>query len=413
MSNHRTDELATRFRALANPHRLTVFRRLSTCCPPGTVCSLEDATRLAVGDLGADLDLAPSTVSHHLKELVQAGLVRRERRGRTVECWVEPRVLAELASFFAPPNAIPEESPMNPKSSCCGPSASPSETSCCGPEASLGEQDALRHSVRTVYAGVATASDRGEASGCAPSCCGVSDDEAINTLISTRLGYSAADVLSVPAGADMGLGCGNPKAIAALRPGEVVLDLGSGGGFDAFLAAAEVGPTGRVIGVDMTPEMITKARRNAERGSYAQVEFRLGEIEHLPVADDTADVILSNCVINLSPDKAQVFREAFRALKPGGRLAISDVVATAELPEEIRRDERLVAGCMGNASRVEEVERFLAAAGFERIRVAPKDESRAFIRDWAPGRGVEDYLVSATIEAVKPFPAARAASHGR
>ncbi|MEQ1570640.1 MAG: arsenite methyltransferase [Myxococcota bacterium] len=274
--------------------------------------------------------------------------------------------------------------------------------SCCGPAVDQSDHDEVRQSVRAAYAGVANASDAGQATGAAQSCCGVSDDTAIQTLISTRLGYDRRDLLSVPAGADMGLGCGNPKAIAALRPGEVVVDLGSGGGFDAFLAAAEVGPTGRVIGVDMTPEMVTKARKNATRGEYAQVEFRLGEIEHLPVADDTADVILSNCVINLSPDKAQVFREAYRVLKPGGRLAISDVVATAELPAEMRADPQLVAGCMGNASLVEEVESFLARAGFEQIRVAPKDESKDFIRDWAPGRGVEDYVVAATIEAIKP-----------
>jgi arsenite methyltransferase len=409
MSNYRSEELAAQFRALSNPHRLAVFRRLSTCCPPGTACTVDEATRVCVGDLGADLDIAPSTVSHHLKELAQAGLVRRERRGRTIECWVEPEVLERLATFFSPePTPVLKENPMNDDSSCCGPaaapSAKPSTSSCCGltVEAAT-EQDALRQTVRTVYAGVAKANDAGQATDCAPSCCGVSDDGAINTLISTRLGYSQLDLLSVPEGADMGLGCGNPKAIAALQPGEVVVDLGSGGGFDAFLAAAEVGPTGRVIGIDMTPEMISKARKNAERGKYAQVEFRLGEIEHLPVADDTADVILSNCVINLSPDKGRVFREAFRVLKPGGRLAISDVVATAELPAEMRDDAQLVAGCMGNASRIEEVEGFLVGAGFEQIRIAPKDESKDFIRDWAPGRGVEDYVVSASIEAVKPL----------
>jgi SAM-dependent methyltransferase len=230
----------------------------------------------------------------------------------------------------------------------------------------------------------------------------VSDDVAINTLISTRLGYTVEELAQVPSGADMGLGCGNPKAIAALTPGEVVVDLGSGGGFDCFLAATEVGETGRVIGIDMTPDMLSKARGNAARGRYNNVEFRLGEIEHLPVADNTVDVIISNCVINLSPDKAQVFRDAFRALKPGGRLAISDVVATVELPEEMRNDEQLVAGCMGNASLIGDIEGYLAEAGFTDISITPKDESREFIKDWAPGRGVEDYVVSAYIEAVKP-----------
>jgi len=234
------------------------------------------------------------------------------------------------------------------------------------------------------------------------SCCGVSDDASINTLISTRLGYSAVDLVQVPRGADLGLGCGNPKAIADLQPGEVVVDLGSGAGFDCFLAAHEVGSTGQVIGVDMTPEMISKARSNAVRGQFDQVQFRLGEIEHLPVSDGTADVIISNCVINLSPDKPQVFREAFRILKSNGRLAISDVVATIELPESMRQDKALIAGCMGNAALIGDLEEAMADAGFVDIRIAPRDESREFIRDWAPGSGVEEYVLSATIEARKP-----------
>jgi len=268
------------------------------------------------------------------------------------------------------------------------------------------EQDDHRQKVRSAYAKVAQAESAGDCCGVESSCCGVSDDQAINTLISTRLGYSTAQLTSVPGGADMGLGCGNPGAIASLKPGEVVVDLGAGGGFDCFLAAQEVGEHGRVIGIDMTPDMLSKARQNAARGQYTNVEFRLGEIEYLPLADASADVILSNCVINLSPDKPQVFREAFRVLKPGGRLAISDVVATVELPEAMRQDEQLIAGCMGNASLIEELEQMITAAGFSGVRIAPKDESRAFIRDWAPGRGVEDYVVSATIEAVKAIPAA-------
>ncbi len=285
---------------------------------------------------------------------------------------------------------------MSEKEQCCTPS-------CCAPEVTLTDApDAHRQGVREAYAQVAQANNENSACGVGASCCGVSDDAAINTLISTRLGYSEADLLAVPEGADMGLGCGNPKAIASLQPGEVVVDLGAGGGFDCFLAAAEVGSEGRIIGVDMTPDMLSKARGNAVKGKFSNVEFRLGEIEHLPIADETADVIISNCVINLSPDKAQVFRDAFRVLKQGGRLAISDVVATVELPEEMRNDQQLIAGCMGNASLIEELETIMADAGFTDIRIQPKDESRDFIRDWAPGRGVEDYVVSATIEAVKP-----------
>jgi ubiquinone/menaquinone biosynthesis C-methylase UbiE len=217
-----------------------------------------------------------------------------------------------------------------------------------------------------------------------------------------QIGYSPEELQAVPAAADLGLGCGNPQAIAALQPGETVLDLGSGGGFDCFLAARQVGPDGRVIGVDMTAEMVAKARNNAQEADYNNVEFRLGEIEHLPVADGSVDVILSNCVINLSPDKPQVFREAFRVLRPGGRLAISDVVATAPMPEAVRSDLALYAGCLAGAATIEELETALRSAGFDQIRIQPKEESRHFIRDWAPGRGIEDYLVSAGIEAVKP-----------
>lgn len=280
------------------------------------------------------------------------------------------------------------------------------ESNCCSPEQTetdANSHDDHRQAVRSSYAKVAQASNEGACCGPEASCCGVSDDDAINTLISTRLGYDEADLAAVPEGADMGLGCGNPRAIASLKAGETVLDLGSGGGFDCFLAAQEIGSSGRVIGIDMTPDMLSKARANAAKGQYDNVEFRLGEIEHLPVADATVDVIISNCVINLSPDKAQVFRDAYRALKPGGRLAISDVVATVELPEAMRNDAALIAGCMGNASLIEELESFMLGAGFTDVRIEPKDDSRDFIRDWAPEHNVTDYVVSANIEAIKPM----------
>ncbi|MDX1823764.1 MAG: arsenite methyltransferase [Thiohalomonadales bacterium] len=282
--------------------------------------------------------------------------------------------------------------------SCCDHGSSPVTTN----RPSQQKADAVRNHVRSNYAKVAEASNAGSCCGVESSCCGVSDDIDINTLNSLRLGYSQEDLDSVPSGADMGLGCGNPRAIAALQPGQVVLDLGSGGGFDAFLAAREVGTNGRVIGVDMTPEMISKARTNADTAQLDNVEFRLGEIEHLPVADNTIDVIISNCVINLSPDKAQVFQDAYRVLKPGGRLAISDVVATIDLPEELRSDPMLYAGCMAGALRIENLATLLHESGFVDIQITPKDESREFIREWAPGHGVEDYVVSAYIQAVKP-----------
>ncbi|MDQ1245892.1 MAG: arsenite methyltransferase [Actinomycetota bacterium] len=273
--------------------------------------------------------------------------------------------------------------------------------------------DEVRHAVRERYAQAAAA----ETSCCGPTadagaCCAA---EANPEDISGQLGYSAADTAAVPDGANLGLGCGNPTAIAALRPGETVLDLGSGAGFDAFLAARAVGPDGTVIGVDMTAQMVTKARANADTGDYNNVEFRLGEIEHLPVADASIDVILSNCVINLSPDKQTVFNEAFRVLKPGGRLAIADVVASAELPPDILNDLALYAGCIGGAATVTAVDAMLTTAGFTDVRIEPKDESKTFMAAWAPGRNITDYVVSATIEASKPpivddRPASRKAS---
>ena len=218
--------------------------------------------------------------------------------------------------------------------------------------------------------------------------------------ITEAIGYEPDRASDVPDGANMGLGCGNPNAIAALEEGETVLDLGSGGGFDCFLAADAVGESGRIIGVDMTPEMIEKARENAR--SYETVEFRLGEIEHLPVADETVDVVISNCVVNLSPDKPQVFRDAYRVLRPGGRLAISDVVQTAPFPPDVRTDPDSLAGCIAGASTIDALETMLAEVGFEDVRIDPKEESESFIREWDDERDLSEYIVSATIEARKP-----------
>ena len=264
----------------------------------------------------------------------------------------------------------------------------------------------IRQAVRERYGNVATLTSAGcgESTSCCggtTSCCG---ESAVATAqeIALALGYSQDEVTAVPEGANMGLGCGNPPALAALQAGETVLDLGSGGGFDCFLAARYVGPTGHVIGVDMTPEMLAKARRHATEADCTTVEFRLGEIEHLPVADQSVDVILSNCVINLSPNKAQVFAEAFRVLKPGGRLAIADVVATAPLPAEVRHDLALYTGCVAGAALVDEVEQMLRQAGFTEIDIRPKDESKTFIRDWIPGSPIADYVMSATVAATRP-----------
>lgn len=251
--------------------------------------------------------------------------------------------------------------------------------------------DEQRRAVRRRYARIATESS---------SCCGGDADCA--SVATQQRGYSADEVAAVAEGANLNLGCGNPKAIAALQPGETVLDLGSGAGFDCFLAAQEVGEYGQVIGVDMTPEMVEKARENVAKNETTNVEFRLGEIEHLPVADGTVDVVISNCVVNLSPDKPQVFREAYRALRPGGRVAISDVVLTAELPADVHDDPESIASCIAGASPIPALERMLADAGFEGVRIEPKAESAEFIREWDAERDVSDYVVSATIEAEKP-----------
>ncbi|WP_126427065.1 arsenite methyltransferase [Brevibacillus marinus] len=258
-------------------------------------------------------------------------------------------------------------------------------------------KDQIRQHVRNRYKHIALQEvNAGNCCSTSSACCGSP------TEISSKLGYSAEELVAVPEGANLGLGCGNPQAIAELKPGEVVLDLGSGGGFDCFLASRQVGETGRVIGVDMTPEMVSKARANAAKGGFSNTEFRLGEIEHLPVADQSVDVIISNCVINLSPDKPQVFREAYRVLKAGGRLAISDVVLTAELPPAIKNDLDAYSGCLAGAASIDEWKMILEQNGFTEITIEPKDESRTFIQDWLPGSNIEDYLVSAIIKAVKP-----------
>ncbi len=259
-------------------------------------------------------------------------------------------------------------------------------------------QDTIRTSVREQYGKVAESTQQGCACS-STACCGEFPADA--DKVSLRLGYTEQDINAIPQGANMGLGCGNPSAIASIKAGETVVDLGSGGGFDCFLASPRVGPSGRVIGVDMTPQMISKARKNADEGGYQNTEFRLGEIENLPVADNSVDVIISNCVINLSPDKQSVFNEAYRVLKQRGRLAISDIVALGEIPDAMKQDVELYAGCVSGASTVAEIKSFLANAGFQEISISPESKSSDGRSD-APGdRKVEDYIFSASIAAVK------------
>lgn len=292
------------------------------------------------------------------------------------------------------------------------------------PTSSTPDAEALREAVRARYRAIATgettlnednksadANDTGGSCCCSPKpaadanaaatpqqsgCCSTLDAQA------KMLGYSAADLAAVPEGANLGLGCGNPVAIASIRPGQVVLDLGAGAGFDAFLAVREVGPTGRVIGVDMTPEMVSKGRANARKSGYANVDFRLGEIEALPVADATVDVIISNCVINLCPDKRPVYREAFRVLKPGGRIVVSDVVAREALSDEVKKDFALYSGCLSGATLLSDLEKILAEAGFVDVVIRPKGNSDEVITSWESKRGFEEKVFAAEVTAKKP-----------
>lgn len=278
--------------------------------------------------------------------------------------------------------------------------------------------DEIRQAVRKAYEKVAKATNAPagasqEASCCSPSgnpavinpgsSCGCSGSGLSLEQMSAAIGYTKADVDSVLEGSNMGLGCGNPVALASLKPGETAVDLGSDGGFDCFLAAKQVGETGRVIGVDMTPEMVSKARKNAEKMCTGNVEFRLGEIEHLPVGDNSADIIMSNCVVNLSPDKLGVYSDAYRILKPGGRLAISDILATAPLPEKTKKDLALLSACVGGAETFTDTEKMLKRVGFQDITIKPNNNNRRLLREWDPAISINaaDYVVSATIEAVK------------
>lgn len=254
-----------------------------------------------------------------------------------------------------------------------------------------------RSDVRNHYGQLAQQLDSCSGTGCCAS--GAEAPVALREA-ARLLGYSEADVDALPANETMTLGCGNPVAVAALKPGETVLDLGSGAGFDSMLAADRVGPTGRVIGVDMTPAMLDKARTAARDRPH--VEFRLGEIEHLPVADGEVDVIMSNCVINLSPQKDRVFAEAYRVLRSGGRLSISDTVRLKALEGTPWEGEEHISACIAGSVAVSELEDLLASAGFIDVRVVLKEGLADAIATWAPGRGLEAYIGSALIEARKP-----------
>ena len=274
------------------------------------------------------------------------------------------------------------------------------------------KEEQIRKAVRESYGKIAVK----EATGCGPatSCgcgCGSTQD-----IVSKAIGYSDEEIKAVPEGANLGLGCGNPTALASLKEGEVVLDLGSGAGFDCFLAADKVGESGRVIGVDMTAEMIEKARENARKGDYRNVEFRLGEIENLPMADNSVDVVISNCVINLSPDKKRVYEEAFRILKPGGRVMVSDIALLKELPAALKGNIAAYVGCVAGATTREEYLATVAAVGFKDVEIVNEVNVKGLYAEATISFGLtedeiteeqlreaEDSMISMQIQAFKPI----------
>ncbi len=233
------------------------------------------------------------------------------------------------------------------------------------------------------------------------SCCETAPAEVSSSDSSQQFVYTEENIRNAPEGSYLGLGCGNPLSKAVVKSGETVLDLGSGGGFDCFLAARQVGEGGLVIGVDMTPEMVSKARENSQRAGYGNVEFRLGEMENLPVADESVDIAISNCVINLSPDKPRVYSEVSRVLKPGGRLVVSDMVSRAPVPDDIQKDPDLYVGCIAGASFVDDLKNMLSHAGFQEIRIQFKEGGHKTADERVTKSNIRDFISSATVEAVK------------
>ncbi len=357
----------------------------------------EQVTLVLEGSLIFEFDNQPPvTVGRGEVVAIPSGLPHAVRAGTNgadaVDAWSPPR---EGCTRVGPSRAA---GPV-----CC-------DDACCS-SAAASSPDSVRESVREGYATIA----RGGACGSGGGCCGVATGAPGAAELARAVGYGDEELAATPEGANMGLSCGNPTALATLRPGEIVLDLGSGGGFDCFIAGPRVGSAGRVIGVDMTPDMVGKARRNA--GAYAKqsglsnVEFRLGEIENLPVADASVDVVISNCVLNLSPDKPRVWREIARVLKPGGRVAVSDLALIRPLPDSVKADIQALIGCVAGAVLLEETKAMAAAAGLSDIVLTPKPEYIGAMTGWQDplyrkiveklpaGSKTSDYITSLDVSA--------------
>jgi SAM-dependent methyltransferase/protein-tyrosine-phosphatase/quercetin dioxygenase-like cupin family protein len=328
----------------------------------------EQITLVLEGSLIFEFDNQPPiTVGRGEVVAIPSGLPHAVRSG--------PNGADAIDAWSPPREGFAREGPSAAAGSTC------SDDVCCSPSLAP-SPDSVRESVREGYAAIA----RGGACGSGGGCCGVAAGAPGAAELARAVGYGDEELAATPDGANMGLSCGNPTALATLRPGEVVLDLGSGGGFDCFIAGPKVGPAGRVIGVDMTPEMVSKARRNAgpytKQSGLNNVEFRIGEIENLPVADASVDVVLSNCVLNLSPDKPRVWREIARVLKPGGRVAVSDLALLRPLPDSVKTDVQALIGCIAGAVLVEETRTMAAAAGLSDIVLTPKPEYIDAMTEW-------------------------------
>ena len=382
-------------KALSDPTRLSLVACIAKC---GRGCSVGEVAECCSVDL--------SVVSRHLALLAQTGVLEATKEGRTVRYRVRYSELAgqlrSLASAIQ--ECAPEPETTAASDACC-------DDGCCATDTVATTTDEVRDQVRAGYATIA----RG-AHGAGGGCCGPSGTLTAATLAQS-VGYGEAELALSPDGANLGLSCGNPTALASLRPGEVVLDLGSGGGFDCFIAGPKVGASGRVIGVDMTPEMITRARKNLasyrERSGLDNVEFRLGEIEALPVADASVDVVISNCVLNLSPDKPRVWKEIARVLKPGGRVAVSDLALQRPLPPDVKADVEALVGCVAGAVLIDETRAMAEAAQLTDIVLTPKPEYvdamtswedplyRRIVEQLPAGARTSDYVTSLDVSARK------------